>query len=98
VQLFLKPVMCFFYIFTLVAAIQNEKDFKLGSVRVSVYKCSSVHVCIFKYTTDVTECRSRALRIWEVRDQNLTAALFTYIFCSFPQFVREKGGVIPQTT
>jgi hypothetical protein len=70
------------HIFTLVAAIQNEEDFKLGLGRVSVHKLS----------------RSPGFRIWEVRDQNLTAALFTYIFCSFPQFVQEKGGVIPQTT
>jgi len=88
-----------FHIFTILAAIQNEEDFKFGLVRVSFYNCSSVHVSIFKYTTDDTECRSRALRICEVQDQNLTAALFTYIFCSFPQFVqKKKGGVIPQNT
>lgn len=79
-----------FHIFTFVAAIQNDEDFIFGLVRVSVYKCSSVHVSIFKYTTNDNACRSRALRIWEVRDQNLTAALSTCIFCSFPQFVQEK--------
>jgi hypothetical protein len=80
------------HMFTLVAAIQNEEDFKHGLVRVYVYKCSSVHVSIFKYTTDDTECRSRSLRIWKVRDQNLTAVLFTYILCGFPKFVQEKDG------
>jgi len=88
----------YFHIFTLVAALQNEEDFKLGLVRLSVHKCSSVHLSIFKYSTDDTECRNRYFRIWDFGDQNLTAALFTYIFCSFPQFVQEKGRVIPQTT
>jgi hypothetical protein len=45
-------VICF-HIFTLVAAVQNEEDFKLGLVRVPVYKRSSVH-CLFSNTRRMT--------------------------------------------
>jgi hypothetical protein len=91
-------VFCF-RIFTLVAAAQNKEGFKLGSVRVSVYEYPSVHLSIFKYTTDDNNwCRSRAFQIWEVWDSKLTAALLTYIFCSFPQFFQENGGLIYQNT